>query len=135
MCSSDLVERPRLHLGHRGRDHGELHAEQAPEAAAALAFVALDEFEVAATRATRVLGDFIVTDDADERLTLEGSGGFRAEVVPEEAEGTWRPLATAEELVEYYDPTDVFGDLADALADAYPSVLGGREGAEDDDRA
>jgi hypothetical protein len=95
----------------------------------------LDEFEVAATRATRVLGDFIVTDDADERLTLEGSGGFRAEVVPEEAEGTWRPLATAEELVEYYDPTDVFGDLADALADAYPSVLGGREGAEDDDRA
>ena len=26
------------------------------------------------------------------------------------------------ELVEFYDPTDVFGDLADALAEAYPAV-------------
>ena len=29
---------------------------------------------------------------------------------------------SAEELVEYYDPTDVFGDLADALAEAFPSI-------------
>ncbi len=28
----------------------------------------------------------------------------------------------ADELVEFYDPTDVFGDLADALAEAFPSV-------------
>ncbi|MGZ8515549.1 MAG: hypothetical protein ACXW4H_07615, partial [Candidatus Limnocylindrales bacterium] len=28
----------------------------------------------------------------------------------------------AEELVEFYDPTDVFGDLADALAEAFPAV-------------
>ena len=27
-----------------------------------------------------------------------------------------------DELVEFYDPTDVFGDLADALAEAYPAV-------------
>ena len=27
-----------------------------------------------------------------------------------------------DELVEFYDPTDVFGDLADALAEAFPSV-------------
>jgi hypothetical protein len=24
--------------------------------------------------------------------------------------------------VEYYDPTDVFGDLADALAESYPAI-------------
>jgi hypothetical protein len=43
-------------------------------------------------------------------------------VVPEEADGSWRTLTGPDELVEFYDPTDVFGDLADALADAYPSV-------------
>ena len=32
------------------------------------------------------------------------------------------PRDRADELVEYYDPTDVFGDLADALAEAYPSI-------------
>ena len=26
------------------------------------------------------------------------------------------------ELVEFYDPTDVFGDLADAIAEAFPAV-------------
>ena len=73
-----------------------------------------------------------------ERLTLEASGGFRAEVVPEDAEGAWRTLSTPEELVEFYDPTDVFGDLAEALAEAFPSVTGeggSDEGAEGDEDA
>ncbi len=82
----------------------------------------IEEFEEAAARLTPKLGDFIVVDDDDERLTLQASGGFRAEVVPEDADGEWRILTTAEELVEFYDPTDVFGDLADALAEAFPSV-------------
>ena len=42
--------------------------------------------------------------------------------MPEGEEGTWRPLTTPEEMVEFYDPTDVFGDVADAVAEAYPSV-------------
>ena len=29
---------------------------------------------------------------------------------------------SADEIVGYYDPTDVFGDLADALAEAYPAI-------------
>ena len=53
---------------------------------------------------------------------LTATGAFRAEVVPEEADGEWRTLAGPEELVEFYDPTDVFGDLADALAEAFPAV-------------
>jgi hypothetical protein len=88
----------------------------------------IDEFEVAAGRLSAALGDFIIVDDDDERLTLEASGGFRAEVVPEDAEGEWRTLSTAEELVEFYDPTDVFGDLADALAEAFPSIAPEYEG-------
>lgn len=91
----------------------------------------IDQFEEAANRLTARLGDLIIVDDEDERLTLEASGGFRAEVVPEETEGAWRTLSTPEELVEFYDPTDVFGDLAEALAEAFPAVVG--EGGDDED--
>jgi hypothetical protein len=81
----------------------------------------LEQFEDAAGLLSARIGDLIINDDDDERLTLSASGEFRAEVLTEE-ENEWRPLANAEELVEYYDPTDVFGDLADALAEAYPSI-------------
>ncbi len=82
----------------------------------------LDEFEAAAAGAAALVGDLVIVDDDDERLVLTATGAFRAEVVPEEADGEWRTLAGAEELVEFYDPTDVFGDLADALAEAFPAV-------------
>jgi hypothetical protein len=81
----------------------------------------LEQFEEAAGLLSARIGDLIINDDDDERLTLSSTGEFRAEVLTEE-ENEWRPLANAEELVEYYDPTDVFGDLADALAEAYPSI-------------
>ncbi|HEX5825207.1 MAG TPA: hypothetical protein VFY18_12180, partial [Candidatus Limnocylindrales bacterium] len=81
----------------------------------------LEQFEDASSLLISKIGDLIVNDDDDERLTLTASGQFRAEVLTEE-ENEWRPLTTADELVEYYDPTDVFGDLADALAEAYPSI-------------
>jgi hypothetical protein len=81
----------------------------------------IEQFEDASSLLISKIGDLIVNDDEDERLTLTASGTFRAEVLTEE-ENEWRPLKTADELVEYYDPTDVFGDLADALAEAYPSI-------------
>jgi hypothetical protein len=82
----------------------------------------LEDFEQASTGLISVIGDLIIVDDDDERLTLTAAGTFKAEVIPEDAEDTWRTLDGAEELVEFYDPTDVFGDLADALAEAFPSV-------------
>jgi hypothetical protein len=81
----------------------------------------LEQFAAASEKLIARIGDLIINDDDDERLTLTASGEFRAEVLTEE-ENEWRPLKTAEELVEYYDPTDVFGDLADALAEAYPAI-------------
>ena len=93
----------------------------------------LDDFEVAAATATDVIGDLVIVDDDDERLVLTRTGAFRAEVVPEETDGAWRTLSGPEQLVEYYDPTDVFGDLADALAEAYPAVAPVAELAEGSD--
>lgn len=81
----------------------------------------LEQFSEQASDYSRLVGDLVVVDDDDERLALESTGGFRAEVLPEDAE-EWRTLTSSDELVEFYDPTDVFGDLADALAEAYPGV-------------
>jgi hypothetical protein len=81
----------------------------------------LDEFEGASASMVAVIGDLIIVDDDDERLSLTTSG-FRAEVIPEDADDEWRTLTGADDLVEFYDPTDVFGDLADALAEAFPNV-------------
>jgi hypothetical protein len=92
----------------------------------------LDEFESAAAGAANLIGDLVIVDDDDERLILTSTGEFRAEVVPEEAEGEWRTLTGPDELVEFYDPTDVFGDLADALAEAYPAVAPELAGAASD---
>lgn len=92
----------------------------------------LEQFEDAASLLAARIGDLVINDDEDERLTLSASGAFKAEVLTEE-DNEWRPLATAEELVEYYDPTDVFGDLADALAEAWPSIAPEAEGLEGDE--
>ena len=81
----------------------------------------LEQFEEAAALLAGRIGDLVITDDDDERLTLTASGEFSAEVLTEE-ENEWRRLGSSDELVEYYDPTDVFGDLADALAEAYPAI-------------
>ena len=90
----------------------------------------LEQFEGQSATLVAVIGDLVIVDDEDERLVLTATGRFRAEVVPEDAEGTWRNLETTDELVEFYDPTDVFGDLADALAEAFPSVAPELAGAE-----
>jgi hypothetical protein len=82
----------------------------------------LAQFEEAAGPIAPVLGDFMITDDDDERLVLQRDGSIRAEVVPEDDVETWRTLEDPATLVEYYDPTDVFSDLADALAEAYPEI-------------
>ena len=80
----------------------------------------------------------MILDDEDERLWLKRNGHFEAEVVPEREEegeaadeGEWRRLSTPDDLVEFYDPTDVFGDLAEALAENFPAIAGADE--EDDD--
>lgn len=104
----------------------------------------LEQFEGQSATLVAVIGDLVIVDDEDERLVLTATGRFRAEVVPEDADGIWRNLETTDELVEFYDPTDVFGDLADALAEAFPSVApelagaegeGGTEGEADADGA
>ena len=92
----------------------------------------IEQFEVGAADLAGMLGDLMILDDEDERLWFKSNGSFEAEVVPERDEDEdgvpdvgddrWQALSSPEELVMFYDPTDLFGDLAESLAEAYPAV-------------
>ncbi len=93
----------------------------------------IEQFEEASSKIAGQLGDVIIVDDEDERLVLGATGRFRAEVLPEDSEGEWRELSGGDDLVEFYDPTDVFGDLADALAEGYPGIAPEADGEPAED--
>lgn len=98
----------------------------------------LEQFETVVEDLSPHLGDMMILDDEDERLWLKRNGHFEAEVVPEPdgdgppAEGAWKRLSSPDDLVEFYDPTDVFGDLAEALAESFPHLVANEEGESDD---
>ena len=77
-------------------------------------------FENAAAGVLGYVPTISIVGDDDEHLEL-GAGGFRGRVIPE-GESDWKDISSPDQIVRYYDPTDVFGDLAEALVDAYPSV-------------
>jgi hypothetical protein len=98
----------------------------------------IEQFEVAAQGLAGVLGDQMILDDDDERLWFKAGGAFEAEVLPErdeddEDEGTWVGLASPEEMVQFYDPTDLFGDLAETLAEQFPGIAPADEDEEEED--
>ncbi len=88
----------------------------------------VEQFEIASSPLSGVLGDLLILDDDDERVWFKGQGTFEAEVIPEAegdeevSEGQWKPLQSPEDLVQYYDPTDLFGNLAETLAEHFPNV-------------
>ena len=98
----------------------------------------IEQFESIVQGAAPLVGDLMILDDEDERLWLKRNGRFEAEVVPEPdadgevQEGDWKRLDTPDDLVEFYDPTDVFGDLAEALAESFPHVTGDESESNDE---
>lgn len=82
-------------------------------------------FETAAGMLLDRLPPIVLVDDMDEHLEL-GSNGFSGRVIAEGETG-WQAIDRADQIVRFYDPTDVFGDLADAIAEAYPDVASGPE--------
>ncbi len=76
----------------------------------------------------------MTTSDSGSRR----SGSFEAEVLPEtdeddETEGQWQQLDSPQEMVQFYDPTDLFGDLAETLADnSFPGIAPGDDELDED---
>jgi hypothetical protein len=85
----------------------------------------LDDFGLASENLAAMLGDAKIVEDEDERIWFRASGAFEGEVVPEEDDDgnpVWQTLTTPDEFVQFYDPTDLFGDLAEAIAEQHPHV-------------
>ncbi len=99
----------------------------------------IEQFETVVQDLAPHLGDLMVLDDEDERLWLKRNGRFEAEVVPERdpddasSEGDWKRLSSPDDIVEFYDPTDVFGDLAESLAEAFPAIVEDSDADDDSD--
>jgi transcription elongation factor Elf1 len=91
----------------------------------------IEQFENAASSLTGKVGTIVIVDDLDEHLELAGPG-FRGRVIPE-GDTTWTELTAGEDVVRFYDPTDVFGDLADAVAESFPGVGGDDDDEEEDE--
>jgi hypothetical protein len=97
----------------------------------------IEQFENAAAGLLGMVGTLDIVDDDDEHLAL-GVGGFRGRVIPE-GDTSWQDISSPDQIVRFYDPTDIFGDLAEALADAYPALASDADadaaGEKDDDEA
>ncbi|MDO8483428.1 MAG: hypothetical protein Q7S35_00620 [Candidatus Limnocylindrales bacterium] len=89
----------------------------------------LEGFQEEAAPLADQCGDLVIRDADDERISFRADGSFSGEVVPEDSPTSWRPLETALDIVDFYDPSDLFADLADRLAAAHPNV--GNLGVED----
>jgi hypothetical protein len=98
----------------------------------------IEQFEIASQNIAGALGDQLILDDDDERLWFKANGAFEAEVIPERDEddadeGQWVALLSPAELVQFYDPTDLFGDLAETLAEHYPEVAADEDAGDADE--
>jgi hypothetical protein len=91
----------------------------------------IEQFENAAAGVLGLVAPIVVVEDEDEHLEL-AVGGFRGRVIPEGGTG-WQDISSPDQIVRFYDPTDVFGDLAEALVDQYPAVSGRADGGDDED--
>jgi hypothetical protein len=90
----------------------------------------IEQFENAAASLLGLVSALVLVEDDDEHLSL-AVGGFRGRVIPEGGTA-WEDVSSPDQIVRYYDPTDIFGDLAEAIADTYPAVASGAPAGEAD---
>lgn len=77
--------------------------------------------------------DIQIIDEADGKVWLGADGLFHGRVIPDAgpSAGQWLELADGKALTEFYDATDLFGKLADAIARRSPNVTSTSDGAWD----
>ena len=79
-------------------------------------------FESEASAWASEIGELVVNDADDEHLVLTSSGRFSGRVLFEDATYGWQSLDSPDDIAENYDPVDLFSDVADAVAEAFPGL-------------
>jgi len=79
-------------------------------------------FEAEAAALAHEVGELVVEDDDDERLIFTARGRFAGQVLLGDPAPGWQALDSPDDIVEHYDPVDLFADLANAIAEAFPGV-------------
>lgn len=80
------------------------------------------QFEAAASGLAEEIGEVEITNEDDEELILTARGHFTGRVLVDEPSPQWKALDSPAAVAEHYDPADLFADLADAVADAFPEI-------------
>lgn len=93
----------------------------------------IEEFEELIGGRVRELGELQLINEPDEQFWLKSDGTFYGRVIPEEGPqaGQWREL-DAGSLTDFYDATDLFGKLADAVLMGTPQIETTSGGAWDE---
>ena len=109
----DLLDAARL-MQELALAYGDNH----DEAPAAL----IRQFEAAAAGLAEEIGEVEITNEDDEELVLTAGGHFTGRVLVDDPSPQWKTIDSPADVAEHYDPADLFADLADAVADAFPEI-------------
>lgn len=93
----------------------------------------ITDFEDLVAGLDTALGDIQIVGEPDGQVWLRANGRFYGRVIPEggSTAGQWQELPDANALAEFYDATDLFGRLADAIERRSPSTARDSSGAWD----
>lgn len=80
-------------------------------------------FEAEAAALATEIGGLLVEDSDDEQLSLTPRGQFEGQVLNDDT-AVWQSLMSPDDVAEHYDPVDLFSDVASALEDEFPGILG-----------
>jgi hypothetical protein len=80
-------------------------------------------FEADAAALAAEIGGLLVENSDDEQLSLTARGQFEGQLLNDDPAG-WQPLMSPDDVAEHYDPVDLFIDVASALEDEFPGILG-----------
>lgn len=89
------------------------------------------EFEELLGDLAAELGDVQIVEEPDAQVWLRSTGRFAGRVIPESGPnaGQWQDLLVPKALTEFYDATELFGKLAEAIERRFPNATDASEGA------
>ncbi len=87
-------------------------------------------FQADAAALLAEIGGLLIEDADDEQLSLTTRGRFEGRVLMDDR-ADWQSIGSPDDVAEHYDPVDLFNDVASAIEDEFPGLLGEDEPEEE----